>query len=261
MLQEDNMRVAVIYKPYFFPWMGYFAKLLHAQVFIVQDNVLASNRVWINRSKIIRPDGQPSYITLPIGENGDNPICEIELSSAVRQKSARNISMSIEHAYARSRHFSEWKLIKEHFCKILNIHARLIDIDMALINVLLKTLQLPIPEIRLASELEIQDNSIDNLISNCHETGCDTIILGGGNKDWTKENTGRLRDSFIKPLFQDFFGEHPQYYQTRRERLGFCPGLSILDCILNEGLDATAQLLRCVPLSLQYKDMTYDNNI
>jgi hypothetical protein len=255
------MRIAFIHKPYFLPWMGYFAKLLHADVFIVQDNVLASNRVWINRSKIIRPDGQPGYITLPIGEKGDTPICDIELPISARQKSARRISMSIEHAYARSRQFSAWKPIKEHFCSIMARHTRLLDIDMALVHVLLQVLQLPQPEIRLASDLTVQVDPLYTLISNCRETRCDALILGGGNTDWSTEDTDRLRASSVEPLFHDFYVAHPQYYQTRRERLGFCRGLSILDCLLNEGPETAALLLQSVPLSRTEGQVPHDNNV
>lgn len=244
------MRVAVIHKPYFFPWMGYFSKLSYAHVFIVQDNVLASNRVWVNRSQIVRPDGQPGYITLPIGQKGDTPICDIELSPAVRDESTRRISMSVEHAYARSRCFAEWKsLLKEQFSDIMTKHSCLLDIDMAIVAVLLRLLQLTPLEICFASNLQRKNDPLDNLISNCCETQCDAIILGRGNNDWTAEDTGRLRQAHIEPLVHDFFGAHPEYYQTRRERLGFCRGLSILDCILNEGHEMAASLLKRVPLA------------
>jgi len=248
-LRQDNMRIAVIHKPYFLPWMGYFSKLLYADVLVLQDNVLASNRVWVNRSKIIRPDGQPGYITLPIGEKGDTPICDIELPIEARQQSARRISMSIEHAYARSRCFSEWGPIKEQFCSIMRRYARLVDIDLALIEVLLQALRLPQPDIRLTSGLMVQADPLSTLISNCRETGCDALILGGGNTEWSMEDTERLRAASIEPLFHNFYAVHPEYYQTRRERLGFCRGLSILDCLLNEGPETTVLLLKSVPLS------------
>jgi hypothetical protein len=244
------MRVAVIHKPYFFPWMGYFSKLLHAQVFIVQDNVLASNRVWINRSQIIRPDGQPGYITLPIGEKGHIRISDIELSSEARQNAARLITMSVEHAYARSRHFAEWKTLKPDFLNIMSGCSRLIDIDIAIITALLSYLQIPFPEIHVTSELQSIGNAVDTIISNCRETSCDALILGRGNDDWTKAEIHRMRQAGIALFMHDFYGMHPEYYQTRRQRLGFCRGLSILDCILNEGPARTKSLLdvvECTP--------------
>jgi hypothetical protein len=227
--------------------MGYFSKLMHAHVFIVQDNALASNRVWVNRSKIIRPDGQLGYITLPIGERGDARISDIALTSAARQESARRISMSIDHAYARSRHFSEWKTLKPHFLEIMESHSRLIDIDMALIIALLERLGVPLPGIYLASHLQCRVDLIDTLVSNCRETSCDALILGRGNRDWSATDTDRMRQAGVTPLDHDFYDMHPEYYQTRRERLGFCRGLSILDCLLNEGSENTASLLRQVP--------------
>jgi len=242
------MRVAVIHKPYFFPWMGYFSKLSHAHAFIVQDDVLASNRVWVNRTRIIRPTGKPGYVTLPIGKKGDTPICDIVLPATVREESARRISKSIEHAYAKSRFFSQWRPLQALFADIMAGHRRLLDIDMGIITVLLEHLQLPPLEIFLSSRLTHCGDWIDTLIANCRETRCDALILGTGNEDWTTEDTERLRRAQIQPLTHDFYAVHPAYYQTRRERLGFFPGLSILDCILNEGYERTTELLKSVPL-------------
>ena len=128
-------------------------------------------------------------------------------------------------------------------------HSRLLDIDMAIIKVLLEKLQIPPPEILFTSSLEQKDDPIDTLLPNCREAGCDALILGTGNDDWTAADIDRLRQAHIQPLLQDFYAVHPVYYQTRRTRLGFFPGLSILDCILNEGYDKTTSLLRGVPLS------------
>lgn len=34
------MGTAVIHRPYFLPWLGYFTKLVYADTFIVQDNFI-----------------------------------------------------------------------------------------------------------------------------------------------------------------------------------------------------------------------------
>lgn len=245
----DVMRVATIHKPYFMPWMGFFSKLLHADVFIVQDNVLTSNRVWVNRSQIIRSDGLPRYITLPIGNSGGKRISDIELSFEVRQSSAQYISMAVEHAYARSRYFSSWQVLKPQFLEIMNRNCRLLDINMELITLLMMYIGVPMPDIQYASCLRPKGETTDTVVFNCSQTSCDALILGVGNSKWTTSDAKLLRQAGIKPLMHDFYGLHPEYYQTRRQRLGFYRGLSIVDCILNEGPSRTASLLNTVPCS------------
>ena len=53
----------------------------------------------------------------------------------------------------------------------------------------------------------------------------------------------RIKKSGVEVFIQDFYNLHPVYYQTRREFRSFEKGLSILDCLFNEGIDMTRNIL------------------
>jgi len=88
---------------------------------------------------------------------------------------------------------------------------------------------------------EIKD-ATERLIMLCKETQCNALI--SGMEGLEKHNYFRkVRHNGIKLYLQDYYNKHPIYYQTRREQLGFAKGLSILDCIFNEGVEITKSLL------------------
>lgn len=109
-------------------------------------------------------------------------------------------------------------------------------------ELILKLLSLPSPQIYYGSNFEYVDNPTERLILLCKETECSKIIMGsGGSVDI--HNISKLKEEGVSILYQDFYNHHPSYYQTRRQRIGFAKGLSIVDCIFNEGIDFTRKVL------------------
>ena len=53
-------------QPYFFPYLGYFALIKHSDRFIFFDTPQYIRHGWCNRNRILKQDGTPSYITVPI---------------------------------------------------------------------------------------------------------------------------------------------------------------------------------------------------
>ena len=58
------MKVA-IHQPNYLPWMGYFHKMHHADVFIFLDDVQFTKGSHINRVKILSGKG-PRWLTVPV---------------------------------------------------------------------------------------------------------------------------------------------------------------------------------------------------
>lgn len=243
----------VVHQPYFLPWMGYFSKLVYANYFIVQDNTFFSKMKYIDRTRIISTNGEIQWLGFPIGQNFKKKINEIDL------KNRKNLDIMLEtlrHSYNKARHFKDcWPQIKDIITHNIMKTDKLVEVDIGIVVDILKLLGIPIPKIIYLSDLAI-DNTLDDtykLIEICQKIDDREIIMGSGGSVYNHD-LQLLNDNKITVLYQDFIGNHPIYYQSRRTRLGFEKGLSIIDCIMNEGIERTRLLLldsKTIPISIK----------
>lgn len=242
------MERAVIHQPYFLPWMGYFSKLVYAEKFVVLDNVNFSKRHFIDRVQVINAEGEPIWLGMNIGEQYKVKCNEIQFNDKGR---VENFIKTFYSAYSKARHFKDTinqieKIIDSSFSQTI----RITEINLLLITKIIELLDLKMPEIILASQFDYIEDATERVITLMNIINCDTLITGsGGSLD--KHDTSKISEEGISIYLQDYFNLHPTYYQTRRTKLGFAKGLSIVDCIFNEGFQKTKELLfdkSCEPL-------------
>src|SRR3954447_9350269 len=96
--------IACVHQPNFLPWMGFFAKIAAADVYIVMDNVQFPRNSWVNRVRI-GGRGEPMWLTVPVRHLGrlDLPIAEVEISYESDWVSKQ--SRTIQQRYARAPFF------------------------------------------------------------------------------------------------------------------------------------------------------------
>jgi len=239
------MSKTVIHQPYFLPWIGYFSKLVYADKFIVLDNVNYSARHYLDRTQIVNTDGKLKWVGFPIGEPLKKKINEIHFSD---KDVIKKIIQNLHSSYSKARFF------KENITQIETILENCFDnsnllsqINIKIVIELMNLLELELPQIIFSSQFLEIDNATDRIIMLCKENQCDTIIAGSiiGIQI---HNVQKIINNGISFLFQDYYNNHPVYYQTRRTRLGFAKGLSIVDCIFNVGIEKTKILLRQEPI-------------
>jgi len=229
----------VIHQPYFLPWLGYFAKLVYADKFIVLDNVYFSKRKYIDRVKIINAQGKEMWIGLPIGENLNTPCNKIQFSD---KNAINKIIKNFRASYSKARHF------KNNIAQIESILNACFDksdllseVNLNIIREIMRLLDLKIPEIILSSQFEEVNNATERVIMLCKATKCNVLISGADGLE--AHDLNKIENNGISVSLQDYFKEHPIYYQTRRRDLGFAKGLSVVDCIFNEGTEMTKQFI------------------
>jgi hypothetical protein len=66
MLSDLPCRSAAIMQPYFFPWLGYFSLIKHADEFILFDPVQFRRHGWIERNRILKQGEGWLYIKVPL---------------------------------------------------------------------------------------------------------------------------------------------------------------------------------------------------
>jgi hypothetical protein len=228
-------RICAIHQPNFFPWLGYFDKIVRCDKFIILDDVQFPKKggTWMNRVPI-RNNDIKDWMTAPIiRKSGLWSVRETYFqNSNWRQK----IWSRLKHQYNKSPFFHTL----DDFLKDLIFHPsnNLTDYN---INNLLKTckhLSLNISEkFILQSDLKVDGDSNELLINLTKAAGCNTYLCGMGASGY--QNDDLFAKKSLQLIFQDF--NHPIYNQANSN--GFIKGLSILDCLFNIGTDQTSILL------------------
>ncbi len=228
-------RTVVIHQPDFLPYLGFFHRLLLADVYIVLDNVQftsGSSRCMTNRDKIKTPRGE-EWVTVPCRKcpMGTN-ISDVRINNGIPWKE-RNLGQ-IEQNYRNAPGFSEI------FPYIEKLYApgyeRLVDLTFASIRMLISLFGIEV-EILFSSDLKPEGKSNERVVSLVRKAGAARYLSGIGAKGYFDQAV--YDQAGIEVLWQDF--EHPVYPQQHG---GFIPCLSSIDLLLNCGMEKSREILR-----------------
>jgi WbqC-like protein len=230
--------VVAIHQPNFFPWLGYFAKLARADVFVVLDDVQFEKSgagTWSNRVRLLVA-GRPAWITMPIRRDyhGVRAVNEMQIDAG--QPWRDKLLKTIKASYARAPHFGEVFPLVEVL--VGNPTESLVEYNVSAVKSIRDALSLPERPFVRSSSLGVTTHATDRLIDLVRAVGGTTYLAGGGAAGYQEDD--KFAAAGIELRFQNF--EHPTYPQ--RQGAEFVPGLSCLDALLHCGLAGTAALLR-----------------
>ena len=228
-------RTAVIHQPDFLPHLGFFDRLLHADVLVLLDSaqyVDSTSRSWTHRDKIKTPKGA-QWISLSVkSAPRDTPICEIELSEKVGWR--KNHINLLRENYRKSPYFAEI------FPEIEELYSypctKLSDFNRASIELLMRLFDIRIETVA-ATSLSPQGKSNELLVDILKKIGADRYLSGPGARAYFRPEP--FAAAGVEVLWQDF--RHPVYSQLHGD---FVPYLSSIDLLLNCGVDHSRKILR-----------------
>jgi hypothetical protein len=217
--------IGAIHQPNFFPWLGYFDKLGKSDVLILLDDVdypragSSSMGSWCNR---VRADvgGREQWIGCPVAR--------MPLGSRINEARVatdgpwrRKLKSTLRHSYSHSPSAE----------RALKLIEPLIDMDVEMLSdfnhVCIKTIAQELglsPQLRVASEFNVQGTGTDRLIGLLSAAGADTYLCGGGSAAYLDEDA--FSAAGIKLVYQNFL---PEPYGDPKK---FIPGLSIIDFLM-----------------------------
>lgn len=224
------MCVVAIHQPNFLPWLGYFHKLLHCDVFIFLDDVqLSRGKSFTSRTMIKSPSG-PAWLTAPVKGKGDLlPIKEVTMGESSLWK--RKHLKTLEANYGKASYFKEYfPLLRQYY---MLEDSSLASFNINLIEVIAKLLSAAARLVR-ASEIEVDfTGPRDHLVQLVKKVGGSKYLTGKGRGSQRYYDQEAFEREGIIVLEQEF--SHPVYPQLWGE---FAPNLSVIDLILNCGPDA-----------------------
>jgi len=205
---ESSRRVVAGHQPNFFPWFGYFEKMIKSDIFVFSDDVQFPKRCYVNRVEIpIR--GMPAYLTLPVVKGSGEKIYEKKYlkDGATLKKILKTIEINLGmYPYA-----SDLQPILEEFSTAYYRYDCLGELNINMNQYLARAFRIQ-SNFREGTELGLDTfKKNERLIQRCKILGASTYLCGVGAKAYQDDNLllnegirlNRLDYSLTKKLMGD----------------------------------------------------------
>jgi len=224
--------IIAVHQPQYLPWLGYFDKILKADMFVLLDNVQFKKNEWQNRNKIKTARGW-QWLTVPVKYKFPQLINEVTINSTVKWQHKQRQAVLSNYNKAPC-----YSYLDDFFDYIFSHDWDSISqLNIDVVIRLTKILGIDTP-IFVASEIGNFPNDPDErLIAITEHFNADTYLAGSGGRQYMDLN--KFRTAGIDVIFQDY--KHPVYDQRFGE---FIPCMSVIDLILNHGKNSFPILRR-----------------
>lgn len=201
--------------------------MAQADLYVVFDHVQFKKRYFENRNRMVSPDGEIFFLTVPVISKGrfTQAIRNVEIDNSQRWK--EKFLGRLKQYYHQARFFSRYY---EELTVLLGSRTftHLIDLNMELIAFFRKNLLISCPMV-FSSTLGVEAYTGSDLILQiCRTQKADTYLCGASGKDYLKT------DAFVteKIDIQWLAYTPPEYAQLCAR---YAPNLSTLDLLFNHG--------------------------
>lgn len=222
------MKKLAILQSNYIPWKGYFDIINIVDEFIIYDQAQYTKNDWRNRNKIKTSQGI-QWITIPVRQES--------LEQKIRDTKITDNKWYIKHwraisqNYAKAKYFKEYKPLFEKFYLDCN-EQYLSQINYNFIAAINEILGIK-TKIRWSSEFKLVDGQTEKLLGICKDCNADIYLSGPAAKSYFDEDLANSMGIAVE--WMDYSG-YPEYQQLYPP---FEHGVSILDLIFNEGINAT----------------------
>jgi hypothetical protein len=226
------VKVAAIHQPQYLPYLGFFHKIAHADVFVMLDDVQFQKNGLQNRNKIKSAQGW-QWLTVPVEHDHDTKIQDVRVREP---RWGRKHWNALQSNYGRAPHFTwaadalrpVFERAWTHLCPLnTELTARVCEL-----------LGITTPRV-FSSELSAEGEASERLASLCKAIGADAYLSGPGGRQYMDLQV--FERAKIQVLWQEFVP--PTYPQTFPDA-GFVENLSVVDALFDCGEQARAFVAR-----------------
>ena len=234
------MKVALM-QPYFLPYIGYWQLINCVDCFIIYDDCQYIKQGWVNRNRFIN-NGSVSYFTLPVSKGSMRDlISEKRIQAQWFNKEKKKVIKSVMQSYGK---VADQYLI-DKIINILDFECEVLsDFLKHSIDEICKLLEIN-TNIILSSSLEYDRGlkADDKIIKMCNILDARDYVNTVGGKELYK------KEDFKKKGVNLFFIESSIKKYQQVGTVEFHPYLSVIDVMLNCGLDKTKDMLNAFQIS------------
>lgn len=234
-----------IMQPYFFPYLGYYQLLAACDRLVIYDNCQYIKQGWVNRNRLLKNNGEVTYITVPLKRHTHKSLInEVQIYNETDWR--KKILTTIRQNYFKANYFNEIYSMLQSI--LLQEYEKISQLNRVSISEICRILEIK-TEIIFSSdryakvEDEIKSGGFDckpmvkRVLSICEiEQANHYLNAIGGTELYSKElfYENGVRLEFVKR-------DNISYRQLNE---GFVPDLSIIDILMNAGVERTKMLLK-----------------
>ena len=226
--------IVSIHQPHFLPWLGYFNKALHSDIFVWLDSVQYRKNYFQNRTRIANSQGHPLWLT--VGVHAKLGMISNKVSIADPRWRQRTLK-TVEQCYSKTSYFDTcWPLIS---AAISEAPDSLNEINFRTFNTVLRLVG--DTGLRVVRSSELEAGAADptmRLVQMCTQLKASHYIAGRGGKNYLRIAEFQRRG--IAVIWQEFDPDRVVYSQQSEP---FIAGLSVIDCLFNVGPERTKELI------------------
>jgi hypothetical protein len=215
----EMTRVLAAHQPNYAPYLGFFHKARHADVFVLQDDLKYVKNDFGNRNRIQSEDDW-RWLTIPVHAGNES---RFNTATAADSKWGRQHANILRSKYLRATH-------EDRLGELIDSIAApggdvLSDITIDVTTRLLALFEIDTPVVVESTiGLPVFDNPNDRLISLCERFECDVYVSGLGGHAYIDEE--RWAKSSVR---LEWSGYEPREYG--RGSAPWIPDLSALDAV------------------------------
>jgi hypothetical protein len=218
------MKVA-IHQPQYLPWLPYFLKIAHSDLFVFLDSVAFQKNGLQNRNRIKTAQG-PRWLTVPVRQRLGQRIDETMIDNMVDWR--RKHWETLRQSYARAASF---RLIADELAALYGRSwERLGELDVEMCLAMMRWMGIGTPCVR-SSSLQAQGSASELVLSICTEVGATRYLCGPGGLHYLDRAAFESAGVAIQLEEHRLPGEYPQQFPNA----GFANDLSALDLVMNAG--------------------------
>jgi hypothetical protein len=222
--------LVAIHQPNFLPWLGYFDRMIRADLFVLLDHVQFERRNYQNRAQI-RLEDQARWLTVPVVQLSQKERIVDKRVDNPEGDAARwwgpNSFLTLRYAYRKAPFFD---MYAPRLREILETRwEKLVDLNLATLEFMREALEIRTPLAR-SSTLAAEGQRSGLLLDICQRVGATAFLGGmGGSRGYLDQEAFAAANMGVR--WQEF--EHPAYPQCGEAP--FIRGLSALDLLFNCG--------------------------
>jgi hypothetical protein len=229
------MKIVAIHQGHFLPWLGYWNKMVNANVFIWLDIVQFRKNYFQNRVYIKSVGGEKVWLTVPVSFSSGDSLSQVRI---VKGDWKKKVLRTIKQHYMRAPFFNV--LYPSIADIIMSAEDLLDDMNNCLFLHVKKLLGFDHVEVHKASSLHLTaEDPTQRLVDICRDFNATHYIAGKGGANYM--NITLFEQAGISIIWQGFHENQPVYEQINGP---FVSGLSIIDSLFNVGPEEVAILIR-----------------
>ncbi|MEU2516930.1 WbqC family protein [Streptomyces syringium] len=222
-------RALVAHQPAYWPWCGYFTRLLDVDRLVLLDHVQFAERGWQHRNTVADRDGRPVRLTVPVRRAFGQRLTEVKIADPdFRVRHWRTLS----ETYRRAPHFG--RLADRLQELYVRPWTHLVDLNEAVTRLILSALDLDVTLVR-TSGAPPYGTKTAALADLCRRYQADVLRVGTGAITYL--DTELLGQAGIRIEVATY--DHVPYGRARSRPAG----LSVLDLLMHEGPRARTVLM------------------